>query len=684
MTSVVDVAGAVSGQCGYCSSASGSASFGAWAHALNVEDYAAMLDKGWRRSGQYMYRPNLANACCQAFVIRLQADRFKPTPGQIRVLKRLRRVTAPAQPTASSAKTPKPRSAKPTSFLPASVSACSKVADIVRTALADLSSDQSLALDSAVIAAAGDVSVRRRPPRMHGKPGNQEKKSRQVATPRMRPTPASRDASFMELTTNAAMVIAAGERRGKQAAEAASAAAACLSSQDPVVKEGRLSKKGKKDVGANIARQMQIATAIVSWVERHGHPGSHISSVSAASPGWINISWLRSNDDSDEEHRTEEWSLEALSTEAVADADGLNTLDTSPRQLAFPSESKSNPASAPPDGAMGSTDVEEVDRNDQGEEDTGGSSDVESFSSLEVEECEGMGGQTPSTWRRDKVDLRPTIEGRSVGMVLVPSQFEQDEYELYRRYQMAVHQSAPHECRARSYRRFLVDSPLIARGKGEQGCPPLGYGSFHIRYTLDGVLFAVGVVDVLPHCLSSVYLFFDPAYADLSPGVLSAIKEIEWVQSIIATGGGKVKGLIYYYLGFFIPTCKKMARKAAYRPSEIMCEETRVWVDAECALAQLAMAEERGKRTLRLVADEQMTPAAAAEISDCELTALIDNSSTLFGDDGTTAVLFKFVERMLSNRRSVQTALEGVRERIGGFVRLVGPEIAKDIVYVLR
>lgn len=43
---------------------------------------------------------------------------------------------------------------------------------------------------------------------------------------------------------------------------------------------------------------------------------------------------------------------------------------------------------------------------------------------------------------------------------------------------------------------------------------------------------AVGVVDVLPRCLSSVYLFWDADFAHLAPGKLTALKEIEWVQQV--------------------------------------------------------------------------------------------------------------------------------------------------------
>ena len=42
---------------------------------------------------------------------------------------------------------------------------------------------------------------------------------------------------------------------------------------------------------------------------------------------------------------------------------------------------------------------------------------------------------------------------------------------------------------------------------------------------------AVGVVDVLPRCLSSAYLFWDPDWAFLGLGKLTALKEIAWVQA---------------------------------------------------------------------------------------------------------------------------------------------------------
>ncbi len=43
---------------------------------------------------------------------------------------------------------------------------------------------------------------------------------------------------------------------------------------------------------------------------------------------------------------------------------------------------------------------------------------------------------------------------------------------------------------------------------------------------------AVGVVDVLPRCLSSVYFFWDPSCGHLALGRYSALQEVQWVQQV--------------------------------------------------------------------------------------------------------------------------------------------------------
>ena len=52
----------------------------------------------------------------------------------------------------------------------------------------------------------------------------------------------------------------------------------------------------------------------------------------------------------------------------------------------------------------------------------------------------------------------------------------------------------------------------------------MGYGSFHQQYWLENKLIAVGVIDILPHCVSSVYFFYDPDYSHLSLGTYASLR----------------------------------------------------------------------------------------------------------------------------------------------------------------
>ena len=191
-----------------------------------------------------------------------------------------------------------------------------------------------------------------------------------------------------------------------------------------------------------------------------------------------------------------------------------------------------------------------------------------------------------------------------------PSSFDEAEFNLWKKYQAATHGDDEGSLTKTSYRRFLVDTPL----KGTKQCtcsepeddqtewgwiewdgyqkssgrktknlsgnktdfspaPVNGFGSFHHQYLVDGRLIAVGVVDILPKCLSSKYFFWDPQFKWASLGKLSALSEIEWVK----TASEKTPSLKYYYLGYYIHDCPKMRYKAEYAPSELKCPVTGLW-----------------------------------------------------------------------------------------------------------
>ena len=50
---------------------------------------------------------------------------------------------------------------------------------------------------------------------------------------------------------------------------------------------------------------------------------------------------------------------------------------------------------------------------------------------------------------------------------------------------------------------------------------PTHYGSYHQMYRVDGKLIAVGVLDILPSSVSSVYFMYDTAWEKFSLGKVS-------------------------------------------------------------------------------------------------------------------------------------------------------------------
>ncbi|KFO66205.1 Arginyl-tRNA--protein transferase 1, partial [Corvus brachyrhynchos] len=172
---------------------------------------------------------------------------------------------------------------------------------------------------------------------------------------------------------------------------------------------------------------------------------------------------------------------------------------------------------------------------------------------------------------------------------LVPVSFEDPQFKssfnqsatLFAKYQMSVHKDTPSDCGENEFTRFLCDSPLEA--EHAPNGPECGYGSFHQQYWLDGKIIAVGVIDILPYCVSSVYLYYDPDFSFLSLGVYSALREIAFTRQLHE----KAPDLCFYYMGFYIHSCPKMRYKGQYRPSDLLCPETYVWTPIEQCLPLL-------------------------------------------------------------------------------------------------
>ncbi|KAF5302592.1 hypothetical protein FQA39_LY10210 [Lamprigera yunnana] len=155
------------------------------------------------------------------------------------------------------------------------------------------------------------------------------------------------------------------------------------------------------------------------------------------------------------------------------------------------------------------------------------------------------------------------------------------EYEVYKKYQMVIHNDPPSKCTLTGFIRFLVASPLMMVPANDSTA--VTYGTFHQQYWLDDKLIAVAVLDVLPRCVSSVYFFYDPDYRFLTLGTYGSLREVQFVKSLYS----KQSSLQFYYMGFYIHSCPKMRYKGNIDQSFLLCPETYYWFRIEQCLSKL-------------------------------------------------------------------------------------------------
>ncbi|ODV79673.1 arginyl-tRNA-protein transferase [Suhomyces tanzawaensis NRRL Y-17324] len=150
-----------------------------------------------------------------------------------------------------------------------------------------------------------------------------------------------------------------------------------------------------------------------------------------------------------------------------------------------------------------------------------------------------------------------------------PSKFSKEKFQLYKKYQISVHNDPPEKITEQSFKRFLCDNPFLENeiygtpdqwNTLEKWFKPSGggkkrIGPTHECYYLDNKLIAVSVLDFLPSGVSSIYFIWDPDYAHLSLGTVSGIREILMCERL---------GFEYYYLGYYIDDCDKMRYKLKF------------------------------------------------------------------------------------------------------------------------
>ncbi len=134
---------------------------------------------------------------------------------------------------------------------------------------------------------------------------------------------------------------------------------------------------------------------------------------------------------------------------------------------------------------------------------------------------------------RRNADVRVQIE---------PPSADDEHWRVYERYQAHQHDGAMSG--REQFEHLTLDSPIE---------------TVQMSYRVSSELAGVGIVDICPRGLSSVYFYFDPRFARRSLGVYSALCEIRECQR---------RNLPYWYLGFWVAGCRKMAYKALFTPQE--------------------------------------------------------------------------------------------------------------------
>jgi arginyl-tRNA---protein transferase len=156
--------------------------------------------------------------------------------------------------------------------------------------------------------------------------------------------------------------------------------------------------------------------------------------------------------------------------------------------------------------------------------------------------------------------------------------FTEEKYEVFENYQRIVHQESPSDISPDGFRRFLCDSPLRREVVRSPDGKERQLGSFHQCYRLDGKLVAVGVLDLLPECVSAKYFLYHESIHKYQPGKLGALHEIALAAE---------KGYRYWYSGFYIHTCPKMRYKIDFKPQYVLDPDRYIWVSLDDEVLEL-------------------------------------------------------------------------------------------------
>ena len=469
--------------CGYCKGKSSSYSHGLWGHVLTPSDYQDMIDRGWRRSGKYCYKPTMNKTCCPQYPIRCDVSNFHLRKSHKKVIKRFR------------------------NFIIKDIGSNRKrhIPPLPATSYKTSPYDSDEDIDSA-----------------SDEDGRQDDDQMQLDSQKAEETE-------NKLKMNNTSLNNAGP--------------SLLSTSETIPTTAPLSTDSSGSSGQTTSSKTSLTTTLQEDLDVSDGKSKKGRNTKASAGPDPNKPPARKAKDIRRERALLKQQKGILVEKGLATAQNNSE-------------------------AVNDKLLDEL-------------TDINSFPK----------------------DGKHKLEIRLLNAQSSDSQFMesfQESFEVYRKYQVTVHGDKPEKCSAKQFKRFLCDSSLI---QGETITPPSSatnskqsytqflptrYGAYHQQYLIDGKIVCVGVLDILPHCVSSVYFYYDPEYSFLSLGTLSSLFEISYVRKVLAQWNPEV---IYYYMGFYIHSCSKMRYKSQYDPSFLLCPETYEWINVSKCVPKLDAAK---------------------------------------------------------------------------------------------
>ena len=534
-------------KCGYCESKDSFMTNSMWAHRLAGQDYQDLIDRGWRRSGKYMYKPIMNRTCCPLYAIRCEALVFKPSRSQKRVANRMRAFLVEGKECPKKtdmcdsnqtndasqkhkAEEDEEEESKPTGEENKETGEESKETGEESKETGEESKEtgeESKETGEESKETEGDSESETKADTKQVEPGKPDTKKK---TPRPGDgadpnKPRCRKAKELRLEKRRAKLAAKG---GVAAKEGETGVAAKEGEAGVAAKEGETgvaAKEGETDHKEETAKE-----SVAGYKDEDSATGKE--SVAEKEAGKESVA------DKEASLRGKEKA-------------GQKRKKTNGNKAKAKKKQQSNSKPVPETNPIQTTIGELLKL----------PSDQKMAHRLEVKvvECYPPSPELTSTFL--------------------------ESYALYKKYQMAVHGDKEEDLSERSFRRFLCDTPLISLD-GPRGWDSK-YGTFHYQYYLDGKLLMVAVVDILPTYLSSVYVYYDPDYRWLELGVYSSLREIELVQIL----NHNKPEFQYYCMGYYVHNNPKMMYKGNYSPSFLLCPETYRYMPIKGARQRLHVAK---------------------------------------------------------------------------------------------